>query len=59
MIVRRYLNDHESIIEIYKITGISNGEINNWNRRYQEEQLEELESNEEAIRVPHYTEINH
>jgi transposase-like protein len=43
-IVRRHLNDHESIKEIEKKTGISNGQINNWVRRYQEEGLEGLES---------------
>ena len=31
-IVRRHLNDYESIKEIEKKTGISNGQNNNWVR---------------------------
>jgi transposase-like protein len=36
-IVRRYLNDHESMRELEQKTGISNGQISNWVRRYQQE----------------------
>jgi transposase len=42
-IVLRYLNDHESMPEIQKKTGISNGQISNWVRIYQQKGPEGLE----------------
>jgi len=43
-IVRRYLNNHESMPELEQKTGISNGQISNWVRRYQQEGPKGLES---------------
>ena len=42
-IVLRYLNDHESMKEIQRKTGISHGQISNWVRIYQQEGPEGLE----------------
>jgi transposase-like protein len=50
-IVRRYLNDHGSMPELQQKTVISNGQISNWVRRYQQEGPKGLESKKQ---VNHY-----
>ena len=59
VIVRRYLNDHESMPELEQKTWISNEQISNWVRRYQQEGPKGPESKNDAILTPPYTPVNH
>jgi transposase-like protein len=58
-IVRRYLNNHANMPEMEQKTGISNGQINNWVRRYQQEGPKGLESKKRCNPHAAYTPVNH